>query len=76
VDINYSKLAVKFLKKQNKTSQDRIMDAIERIPEGNIIKLQGISGYRLRVGNYRILFDFSGNSINIINIDNRGEVYK
>jgi mRNA interferase RelE/StbE len=76
VEIKYSKAAVKFLRKQNKSSQNRIMDAIEKIPEGDIVKLQGISGYRLRVGNYRILFDFFGNIIDIIDIDNRGQVYK
>jgi len=76
VEIKYSKAAVKFLKKQNKSSQNRIMNAIEKIPAGDIVKLHGISGYRLRVGNYRILFDFNGNIIAIIDIDNRGQIYK
>ena len=52
------------------------MDAVEKIPVGDIVKLQGISGYRLRVGDYRIIFDFFGSIINIIDIDNRGQVYK
>ena len=76
MEIKYSKAAVKFLKKQNKSSQSRIIDAIEKIPAGDIVKLQGMSGYRLRVGNYRIIFDFFGNIINIIDIDNRGQIYK
>ena len=76
MEITYSKAAVKFIKRQNKSSQSRIIDAIEKIPAGDIIKLQGVPGYRLRVGNYRIIFDFSGNIIDIIDIDNRGQVYK
>jgi len=76
VEIKYSKAAVKFLKKQNQPIQVRIMTAIEKIPAGDIVKLQGITGYRLRVGNYRIIFDFSGNIIDIIDIDNRGQIYK
>ena len=76
MEIKYSKAAVKFLKKQNQPIQVRIMTAIEKIPAGDIVKLQGITGYRLRVGNYRIIFDFSGNIIDIIEIDNRGQIYK
>ncbi|MCL1794441.1 MAG: type II toxin-antitoxin system RelE/ParE family toxin [Oscillospiraceae bacterium] len=76
MEIKYSKAAVKFLKKQNQPIQVRIMTAIEKIPAGDIVKLQGITGYRLRVGNYRIIFDFSGNIIDIIDIDNRGQIYK
>ena len=76
MEIKYSKIAVKFLKKQNKSSQIRILSAIEKIPAGDIVKLQGIHGYRLRVGNYRIIFDFFGNIIDVIDIDNRGQIYK
>ena len=49
--ITYSKKAEKFLRKQDKTTQYRLFTAISKLPlEGNIKKLQGISGYRLRVG--------------------------
>lgn len=40
--------------------------------EGDIKKLQGASGYRLRVGNFRVLFDVNGVIIDIIDIGNRG----
>ena len=59
--------------------QSRIISAIEKIPEGDIVKLQGLSGYRLRVGNYRVLYDINGiiiDIIDIIDIGNRGEIYK
>lgn len=75
--IIYSKKAEKFLRKQDKATQKRLVDAIGRLPSlGDIKKLQGTSGYRLRVGDFRILFDVYGVIINIIKIDNRGQIYK
>ena len=76
MEIEYSKQAVKFLAKQNKFVRERIITAIERVPNGDIKKLQGRSGYRLRVGKYRIIFDDNGCIIFIEKIDNRGDVYK
>ena len=72
MNITYSKSAVKFFKKHEKLTQFRIISAIEKIPDGNIVKLHGVSGYRLRVGDYRIIYDISSNVVNIIDIDNRG----
>lgn len=74
--INYSKQALKFLSKQNKIVQKRIIDAINKLPNGDVRKLQGRSGYRLRVGNFRIIFSTSGNILYIEEIDNRGQIYK
>lgn len=75
-EIIYSKEAIKFLKKQDKSTQKRIIEAIEKLPRGNIKKIQGTVGYRLRVGNFRIIYDKYGNIINIIDIGNRGQIYK
>lgn len=76
-EIIYSKKAVKFLKKQDKPTQKRIVTAISKLPlEGYIKKLQGVEGYRLRVGNFRVLFDVDGVIIDIIDIGNRGQIYK
>lgn len=75
--IVYSKKAVKFLKKQDASNQKRILTAISKLPlEGDIKKLQGTDGYRLRVGNFRILFDVNGTIIDIVDIGNRGQIYK
>ena len=76
MEIIYSKDAIKFLNKQTRQTQSRIISAIEKIPNGDIRKLKGRSGYRLRVGTFRILFDEKGTIINIIGIDNRGQIYK
>ena len=75
--IIYSNKALKFLKKQDKATQERLVFAIGKLPlEGDIRKLQGTDGYRLRVGTFRILFDVNGIVINIIKIGNRGQIYK
>lgn len=74
--IQYSKQAVKFLQKQDKLTQKRIINAINNLPGGDVVKLQGRSVYRLRVGSFRIIFDRYGNILCIIEIDNRGQVYK
>ncbi len=74
--INYSKQSVKFLKKQDRITQKRIIDAINKLPNGDVKKMQGRAGYRLRVGNFRIIFDLAGNILYIEEIDNRGQIYK
>lgn len=74
--IIYSKAAEKFLRKQTRQTQQRIISAIEKIPLGDIRKLKGQHAYRLRVGTYRIIFNEDGIIINIIDIDNRGQIYK
>lgn len=74
--IQYSKQAIKFLNKQDKPTKLRIVDAINRLPSGDVKKLQGIDGYRLRVGDFRVIFDKNGDIIYIEKIDNRGQVYR
>ena len=75
--IIYSKKAIKFLKKQDTATQKRLVTAIGKLPaEGDIKKLQGVDGYRLRVGTFRVLFDINGIIIDIIDIGNRGQIYK
>ncbi len=77
--IEFEKAAQKFLNKQDKQQRIRIYKAIYKLPEGtDIKKLQGYNLYRLRVGNFRILYciDDVVKIITIENIDNRGDVYK
>lgn len=76
MNINYSKQAVKFLSKQDKPTRIRIIEAIKRLPEGDVKKLQGQHGYRLRVGDYRVIFDKTGDILYIEKINNRGQIYK
>ncbi len=75
--IIYSKKAKNFLEKQNRSTQLRILSAIAKLPQdGDIKKLQGQNGYRLRIGNFRVLFDINGVIIDIIDIGNREQIYK
>ncbi len=74
--IKYSKQADKFLSKQTEKTQNRIRKAINSIPRGDIVKVQGTKYLRLKVGSFRVIFDNDGNVIYIVRIDNRGSVYK
>ena len=75
-EFQYSKQAIKFLNKQPLRIRQLIVQAIKQIPEGDIVKLQGRDGYRLRVGSYRVIFDHDGHVVFINKIGNRGDVYK
>ena len=77
MQINYSKQAIKFLKKQSLSVRKRIVDAINTLPDGDVKKYQGtVSKYRLRVGDYRVIFDKQGNILYIEKIGSRGDIYK
>lgn len=76
VEFLYSKQALKFLIKQDTIVRKRIVKAINMLPNGDVRKLKGKDGYRLRIGSFRVIFNRSGNIIYIEDIDNRGQVYK
>ena len=72
----YSKQADAYLDGQTEKQAERIRKAVNDLPSGDVKKLIGIDGYRLRVGKVRILFKRDGDAIHVIKIDNRGDVYK
>jgi len=73
----YSGQAGDFLDKQPVKKSERIKKAISALPSGDVKKLKGIrNGYRLRIGDVRVLFEKDGTQIYIVKIDNRGDVYK
>lgn len=49
MEIQYSKQALKFLKKQDVPTRKRIINAINLLPAGDVKALQGRNDYRLRV---------------------------
>ncbi len=66
------------MKRLDKDSQLRIIRAINDLPYGDVKKLQGNNSYyRLRVGNYKIIFnkDDVRITIIIIEIGLRGGIY-
>jgi mRNA interferase RelE/StbE len=77
--IVYLKSAYKVLAEYDKGIKKRIIDAIEKIPQGDIKKLQGEKYpplFRLRVGKYRIIYHIENEEIIIAKIDTRGDIYK
>ena len=77
--IIYLKRAFKILEDYDLNTRERIIKAIERIPQGDIKKLQGEKHpplYRLRIGKYRIIYHIENEDIIIAKIDTRGDIYK
>ena len=42
----------------------------------NVVKLQDREGYRLRVGDWRVIFDEDGRVLHILQIGPRGGIYR
>ena len=79
--VNIRKSAIKDLKKISNKEKEIIYDtikALKNFPESpNIKKLTNFEpAYRLRIGNYRILFDVFDDTIEIGRILHRKESYK
>ena len=75
MQIEYSKNAVKYINAADKQTKKRLKEAIEKVPFGDIKKLQGIdNGYRLRVGDLRVLFSIEDDRIYIDNKIGRAHV--
>jgi len=77
--IEFDKQTIKDLSKLSPKLRKQIVNALERLDSdsmGDVKKLKGIEFYRLRVGNYRVIFKFERNSIHVINILPRGSAYK
>jgi mRNA interferase RelE/StbE len=81
-EIVYSKSALKALSRIPVNFAKRIRSKIEQYAAdpasqvSNIVKLQGRDGYRLRVGDWRVIFDEDGNVIAILEIGPRGGIYE
>lgn len=77
MQIKYEKEAAKHINKMDKPTKQRIKNAIEKLPSGDVVKLQGqTEDYRLRVGDLRVLFSFQNDIIIIKDVLPRGQAYK
>ena len=75
--IEYEKEAAKHISKMDKPTKQRVRTAIEKLPSGDVIKLQGLTNdYRLRVGDLRVLFSVQNEIITIKDVLPRGAAYK
>ena len=82
--VKYSKNSLKFLSKLDRRSIERIRNAIHGLtlkpPQGDIKFMQGYSDERkrLRIGSWRVIYKYDSESdaLLIIDIGNRGDIYK
>jgi mRNA interferase RelE/StbE len=79
-EIEFKLKAYKDLKKIANNDQKKIIDKIERMANnlvGDIKKLTNFTPeYRLRIGDFRVLFEIEENTIIIYAIKNRKESYR
>ena len=79
-EITFTDTSRKQFRKLEKGVQERIIKALERIrirPESHVKKLVGDQGYRLRVGDYRIILDIEKSEliVLVIKIGHRKNIY-
>ena len=77
IQISYEKEAAKHIQTQDKTTRQRLKDAIEKLPDGDVKRLQGYKNdYRLRVGNLRVIYSIDNDIIIVKDVLPRGQAYK
>lgn len=79
--IAYSTDALKSLRRLPINDARRIRGKIEQYAEepasqaNNVKKLRGRDGFRLRIGDWRVIFEEDGDAIRVLAIGPRGSVY-
>lgn len=77
--ISYEKEALRELDELESSVSRRILDKIEKMSEEpsscDVKKLKGSDYYRLRVGDYRVIFVFEGNIIKVLKVGHRQQIY-
>lgn len=77
MNIKIAKSAVKFLKRLDVPARERIVNGINKLPCGDIKRLKGyFNYYRLRIGDFRVIYTFEDGDIVVLSVLPRGEVYK
>lgn len=80
--IAYSKSASRVLSRMPRSDAQRIRSKMEQYAvepsslAANVKKLQGRPGYRMRVGDWRVIFDENDAVIDIEAIGSRGSIYE
>ena len=75
--IIYSKQAIKALSGLDQVTRKRIESGVFKLPSGDIKKLKGYpASFRLRIGDYRVLFKMTPGEIRISDVLPRGGAYK
>jgi mRNA interferase RelE/StbE len=77
LDVVYTKRAVKAIERLDAAAKARIRAGIYGLPSGDIKKLKGYSSaFRLRVGDYRVIFEMTAEEIVVNDVLSRGNAYK
>jgi mRNA interferase RelE/StbE len=80
--VAYRKEALRVLRRMPTNEARRIVEKIDQLaaqPEQlaqQVKRLQGRPGYRLRVGDWRMIFDADGDVLDILAIGPRGCIYE
>jgi mRNA interferase RelE/StbE len=80
--IQFRPSAARAMEKLPRSVQARIRDAVDRLAEDpfppGVKKLAGESGYRLRVGDYRVIYDVSHREliVLVVRVGHRPDVYR
>lgn len=83
-EVEYRENAKKAIRKIPRNWGNRITDKINKLSDdpyafnNNVTKLVGEPGYRLRVGDYRVIYEIDDDVlvIDVINIGSRGRIYQ
>lgn len=81
-DIHLARSAEKELKRLDAPVRARVVKAVRKLAEDprrqGVVALQGHDGYRMRVGDYRVLFliDDGASRVTILSIGHRRDVYR
>jgi mRNA interferase RelE/StbE len=82
--VTFTKQALRVLRRIPKTTANLIREKIDTIaldpyaPHNNVTKLVGRPGYRLRVGDWRVIYELQDEQLVmlVIKIGARGEIYE
>ena len=79
--LNFDKKAIEYLSKLDNTIKKRIWDKLQSLKEDPfrfLEHLESINGFKLRVGDYRLIIDVDENKkiLNISKIGHRKNIYE
>jgi mRNA interferase RelE/StbE len=80
--IEYSRSSLRALRRLPRSTAETIVKKIAALavdpyaPNNNATRLQGRPGYRLRVGDWRVLYELSENRLLVLDVRPRGGAYQ